>query len=92
MGHEQIELAAVIGDSHPKWEERPLLVVKVGSGGSLTGDEVKSFLSDKVAKWWLPEDVVFVDEIPLTATGKISKLTLRKQFSDYQFPGVETNG
>ena len=89
MGHEQIELAAVIGVSHPKWEERPLLVVKVGSGGSLTGDEVKSFLSDKVAKWWLPEDVVFVDEIPLTATGKISKLTLRKQFSDYQFPGLE---
>ena len=57
----------------------------------MTGDEVKSFLSDKVAKWWLPEDVVFVDEIPLTATGKISKLTLRKQFSDYQFPGLEEN-
>ena len=89
MGHEQVELAAVIGISHPKWEERPLLVVKTGAGVELAAKEIREFLSDKVAKWWLPDDVVFVDDIPLTATGKISKLTLRQQFSEYQFPDAQ---
>ncbi len=90
MGHEQIEIAAVIGVHHPRWEERPLLLVKPVSGAALTRDEVLDYLRDKVAKWWLPDDVLFVDEIPLTATGKISKLQLRKQYGDYVLPQQET--
>jgi fatty-acyl-CoA synthase len=89
MGHEQVDLAAVIGIAHPKWEERPLLVVKSAGESAVAVEEIMAFLRDKVAKWWLPDDVVFVDDIPLTATGKISKLTLREQFSDYQFPDVQ---
>jgi fatty-acyl-CoA synthase len=88
MGHGDVTLAAVIGIHHPKWEERPLLVVVKAAGAAITAKELLAFLQDKVAKWWLPDDVVFVDEIPLTATGKISKLRLRKQFTDYQLPGV----
>lgn len=88
MGHGEVALAAVIGIHHPKWEERPLLVVVKAAGAAITAKELLAFLQDKVAKWWLPDDVVFVDEIPLTATGKISKLRLRKQFTDYQLPGV----
>jgi acyl-CoA synthetase (AMP-forming)/AMP-acid ligase II len=88
MGHADVVLAAVIGIHHPKWEERPLLVVKRAVGATTTAEDILAFLQDKVAKWWLPDDVVFVDEIPLTATGKISKLRLRKQFTDYQLPGT----
>jgi fatty-acyl-CoA synthase len=86
MGHTDVAIAAVIGVHHPKWEERPLLVVKRVDGGAATGQELLDFLKDKVAKWWLPDDVLFVDEIPLTATGKISKLTLREQLRDYRLP------
>jgi len=89
MGHAQVDLAAVIGIAHPKWEERPLLVVKTAAEVEVAAEEIMAFLSDKVVKWWLPEAVVFVDDIPLTATGKISKLTLREQFSDYQFSDVQ---
>ncbi len=88
MGHGEVALAAVIGIHHPKWEERPLLVVVKAAGSAITTEDVLTFLQDKVAKWWLPDDVVFVDEIPLTATGKISKLRLRSQFTDYQLPGI----
>lgn len=88
MGHHEVALAAVIGVSHPKWEERPLLVVRRTDGSSVSKDDLLSFLSDKVARWWLPDDVVFVDEIPLTATGKISKLRLREQLADYRLPGT----
>ena len=88
MGHGDVALAAVIGIHHPKWEERPLLVVVKAAGAAITAEDMLAFLQDKVAKWWLPDDVVFVDEIPLTATGKISKLRLRKQFTDYQLPGI----
>ncbi len=86
MGHPDISLAAVIGISHPKWEERPLLVVKRAHGTNMSKDDILMYLSDKVARWWLPDDVVFVDEIPMTATGKISKLRLREQFADYSLP------
>ncbi|MEM8982451.1 MAG: long-chain-fatty-acid--CoA ligase [Pseudomonadota bacterium] len=85
VGHPQVAEAAVIGVSHPKWTERPLLIV-VADGDRPSKDELVGFLSDKVAKWWLPDDVVFVDEIPHTATGKILKTALRKQFADYQLP------
>ena len=83
QGHEAVKECAVIAASHPKWAERPLLIVVLEAGHKVTGDEIKEFLVDKVAKWWVPDDVVFVDEIPHTATGKISKLTLRKLFADH---------
>lgn len=86
VGHPGITIAAVIGIAHPKWEERPLLIVVPKDGAVLEKAEIIEFMSDKVAKWWLPDDVVFVEEIPLTASGKISKLNLRKQFVDYKFP------
>jgi fatty-acyl-CoA synthase len=79
--------AAAIGLPHLKWNERPLLVIVKKSGADLTAQQVLDHLRGKVAKWWLPDDVVFVDEIPHTAAGKISKLALREQFKDYHFPG-----
>ena len=86
MGHPEVAQAAVIGIAHPKWDERPLLIV-VPEGGKQPGkDDIVEYLKDKVAKWWLPDDVQFVDELPLTATGKVSKLDLRKKFEDYKLP------
>ena len=87
MGHEAVAEAAVIGVPHPKWTERPLLIVIRAEGAQLGKDEILSWLDGKIAKWWIPDDVVFVDEIPHTATGKIKKIELRKQFADYQLPG-----
>lgn len=88
MGHEQIDIAAVIGVHHPKWEERPLLLVKPVNAATLSRDAVLEYLQDKVAKWWLPDDVVFVDEIPMTATGKISKLQLRQKYGEHVLPNA----
>lgn len=88
VNHEDIAEAAVIGRYHPKWTERPLLVVVMQEGKSLTSAEVREFLSDKLHKMAMPDDVVFVDELPHTATGKISKLDLRKTFEDYEFPAA----
>ena len=85
-GHPQVAQAAVIGVRHPKWDERPLLVVVPRPGAAPTRDELLGWLEGKVAKWWIPDDVVFVESIPMTATGKISKLELRAQFADYRFP------
>jgi len=87
MGHPDVAEAAVIGVPHPKWTERPLLVVIRAEGSKLTRDEILGWLEGRVAKWWIPDDVVFVEEIPHTATGKIKKIELRKQFADYQLPG-----
>jgi fatty-acyl-CoA synthase len=78
--------AAAIGLPHPKWDERPLLVVVRRPGAEVSREQVLDQLRGKIAKWWLPDDVAFVDEIPHTATGKISKLTLRQRFKDYQWP------
>jgi fatty-acyl-CoA synthase len=86
MGHEGVAEAAVIGVPHPKWSERPLLIVIRADGAELDGDQMLAWLDGKIAKWWIPDDVVFVDEIPHTATGKIKKIELRKQFADYQLP------
>jgi fatty-acyl-CoA synthase len=85
--HPQVAISAAIGISHPKWGERPLLVVRCIEGAELTCEQLLEFLQARVAKWWLPDSVVFVDEIPLTATGKISKIALRKQFHDHLLPG-----
>jgi len=88
MAYPAIQEAAVIGMPHPKWDERPLLVVVAADGETPTLEAVNAFLADKVAKWWLPDDMVVVEELPHTATGKVSKLNLRDQFKDYTFPGA----
>jgi fatty-acyl-CoA synthase len=88
MGHPDVAQAAAIALPHPKWSERPLLVVIPREGAEMDKTEILSFLSDKVAKWWLPDDVVFVDALPLTATGKVSKARLRAQFKDHVLPTV----
>ncbi|HJO73544.1 MAG TPA: 3-(methylthio)propionyl-CoA ligase [Rhodospirillales bacterium] len=86
VGHPDIAEAAVIGVAHPKWDERPILVVVPVEGKEPAPDDILAFLEDRVAKWWLPDDVVFVDEIPHTATGKISKMQLRERLKDYKLP------
>ncbi len=91
VGHPGVAEAAVIGVPHPKWDERPLLVVvRSGDAADVDKASVLDFLRGKVARWWLPDDVVFVAEIPHTATGKIRKRTLREQFADYRFPDAES--
>jgi fatty-acyl-CoA synthase len=89
VGCDGVAEAAVIGLPHPKWSERPLLIIVRDQGSDVTPDEILVFLEGKIAKWWMPDEVVFVDEIPHTATGKISKLELRKRFADYQFASTE---
>lgn len=86
VAHPDVAEAAVIGIFHPKWDERPLLVLVMEEGKTVTLDEMNAFLADKVAKWWLPDDLAIVKELPHTATGKISKKTLREQFADYKLP------
>jgi fatty-acyl-CoA synthase len=88
VGHPDVAEAAVIGMHHPKWDERPLLVIVPTKGRTPAREDVLDFLSDKIAKWWMPDDVQFVDEIPHTAAGKINKLGLRQQFKDkdYRLP------
>jgi len=92
MGHPGIAEAAVIGVAHSKWQERPLLVVVRKAGKEVTRDDVLAFLQDRVARWWLPDDVAFVDELPHTATGKLLKTKLRETFSDYRLPEVPAGG
>jgi fatty-acyl-CoA synthase len=84
VGHPAVAEAAAIGMYHPKWDERPVLFVVRKEGAECSAEEVVNFLSDKVAKWWLPDAVEFVDDIPHTATGKISKKDLRDRFGDYK--------
>jgi len=86
VGHPKVAEAAVIGVRHSKWDERPLLVIVLKEGQSATKAEMLSFLEGKVAKWWMPDDVAFVAEIPHTATGKIQKIALRERFKDYVLP------
>jgi fatty-acyl-CoA synthase len=76
--------AAVIGLPHPKWSERPLLIIIRDPGSDVDKESVLAYLDGKIAKWWMPDDVVFVEEIPHTATGKIQKMELRKQFKDFK--------
>jgi fatty-acyl-CoA synthase len=86
VGHPKVAEAAVIGVRHPKWDERPLLIVVLKPGESATREELLGYLTGKIAKWWMPDDVQFVSEIPHTATGKIQKITLREQFNAYRLP------
>ncbi len=83
MGHPAVAEAAVIGVAHPKWTERPLLIVVRAEGQALEKDDMMSWFDGKVATWWKPDDVIFVDELPHGATGKVKKVDLRKQFADH---------
>jgi fatty-acyl-CoA synthase len=86
VGHPKVAEAAVIGVQHPKWDERPLLVIVLKKDQEASKDEILSFMQGKIAKWWMPDDVAFVPEIPHTATGKILKTELRERFKDYRLP------
>jgi fatty-acyl-CoA synthase len=86
MAHPAVAMAACIAARHPKWDERPLLVVVRKPGADVTRDDLLAFYDGKIAKWWLPDDVVFVDAIPLGATGKMQKNKLREQFKDHKLP------
>jgi len=88
VGHPKVAEAAVIGVRHPKWDERPLLVIVLKDGQSATKNEMLGYFDGKIAKWWKPDDVAFVNEIPHTATGKIQKTALREQFKNYVFPAA----
>ncbi len=83
VGHPDVLEAAAIGVPHPKWVERPLLLIRCKEGVSVTRQAMLDFLADKVARWWLPDDVITVDELPHTATGKLSKVSLRKTYADH---------
>jgi fatty-acyl-CoA synthase len=86
VGHPDVAEAAVIGIAHPKWDERPLLIIIPKKDKKPSKEDILKFMQGKIAKWWMPDDVVFVNEIPHTATGKIQKTTLRNQFRDYRLP------
>jgi fatty-acyl-CoA synthase len=86
VAHPAVAEAAVIGVSHPKWDERPLLIVQRKPGAQVTREELIAFYQDKVAKWWIPDDVVFVESLPHTATGKLLKTKLRDDFKSHHLP------
>ena len=80
VGHPGVQMAAVIGVKHPKWDERPLLFIVRKPGQEVSKDDILSFLAERVAKWWVPDDVVFLDALPVGGTGKVQKGDLRKQY------------
>jgi fatty-acyl-CoA synthase len=89
MGHPDIACAAVIGVAHPKWDERPLLIIQPCPGATVERDAILAYLDGKIAKWWMPDDVVCVEEIPLGATGKIDKKAMRARFADHVLPSLK---
>ena len=86
MSHPSVAMAAVIAAKHPKWDERPLLIIVRKPGKDVTRDELLKFYDGKIAKWWMPDDVVFTDALPLGATGKVQKNKLREQFREHRLP------
>ena len=92
MAHPKVAEAAVVGVFHPKWQERPLACIapRPEFTDQITKQEILDFLASRVAKWWLPDDVVFIEAIPKTSVGKFNKRALREQFKDYRLPGAET--
>jgi fatty-acyl-CoA synthase len=89
VGHPAVACAAAIGLPHPKWDERPLLIIELKPGATATKEEMLNFLNGKIAKWWMPDDVAFVEKIPLGATGKINKLALRETFKGHKLPTAQ---
>jgi fatty-acyl-CoA synthase len=88
VGHPKVAEAAVIGVYHPKWDERPLLICQLKPDETCTREEILQYMDGKIAKWWMPDDIVFVEAIPHTATGKILKTALRDQFKTYSLPNA----
>src|SRR5437588_5835229 len=88
VGHPAVAEAAVIGVYHPKWDERPLLIIQLKQGQKASREDILNYMDGKIAKWWMPDDVQFGDELPRTATGKILKTALRDQFKAYRFPNA----
>jgi len=88
MAHPAVAMAACIGMPHPKWDERPIVVVSLKPGQEVTREELLAFYEGRIAKWQIPDDVVFVQAIPLGGTGKMQKMTLRQQLQGYQLPGL----
>ncbi len=86
MAHPKVAEAAVVGMHHPRWQERPVAFVVAKDGEEVTKEEILEFLDGRVAKWWLPDDVIFIPEVPKTSVGKFSKKDLREQFKDYTIP------
>ena len=86
VAHPAVAEAAVVGIRHPKWDERPLLIVVKKKDTQVTREELIKFFEGKVAKWWIPDDVVFVDQLPHTATGKLLKTKLRDEYKDFKLP------
>ncbi|QCB55325.1 long-chain-fatty-acid--CoA ligase [Sphingopyxis sp. PAMC25046] len=86
MGHEAVANAAVVGVAHPKWDERPILLCQLKPGASASADDLKDFLDGKIARWWMPDDVLFVADIPLGPTGKIDKKAIRAGLAGYELP------
>ena len=80
MAHPAVAMAAVIGVKHPKWDERPLLFIVRKPGAALEKEQILEFLAGRVAKWWVPDDVVFLESLPVGGTGKVQKADLRKQY------------
>jgi fatty-acyl-CoA synthase len=89
VGADGVACAAVIGVYHPKWDERPVLIIEPRPGAQPTKEQMLNYLEGKIAKWWTPDEVVLVEKIPLGATGKINKLALREMFKDYRLPGTQ---
>ena len=83
LSHDNVLEACVVGVPHPKWDERPLLFLITKDGNPIDPEEVNNFLKEKVVKWWLPDDIIFVDELPHGATGKLLKVELREQYKDH---------
>ena len=92
MGHPDVALAAAFGHPHPKWQERPLLVVQPKPGTSPTADSIHEFLASKLPKWWLPDGIEFIEDMPIGATGKVLKTKLREIYKDYKFPEADYEG
>ena len=89
VGCDGVVEAAAIAIPHPKWDERPLLLVVRGPGSNVSEADIRNHLDRHISRWWQPDAIEFVDELPHTATGKLSKRTLREQFSHYRFANAE---
>ena len=89
VGHPEVAEACVIGIAHPRWDERPLLLIVRAKDSEVDKDAILGFLEGKIVKWWTPDDVVFVDELPHTATGKLLKAQLREEYKDYKLPSAD---
>jgi fatty-acyl-CoA synthase len=91
MEHPKALRCAVIGARHPKWDERPILLVQLKDGETASKDEFFDLLEGKITKWWMPDDLIFVAEIPLGTTGKIDKRAIREQMKNYMLPTIDAS-